>query len=173
MSKLRIDSFIRIVSAIILFGLGGQFEVPIGPVPFILTDFFVFFMALSLSVNQFALAVVTYLLMGAVGLPVFSGGAGGFEHIIGNTAGYLIGYLLGGLIVSTIIKNCKKWYQKVILVFIGYYVLFILGVSWLAYNSGISVIDAFVLGAYPFILSMHLKASLAVVLYYGIKHIKN
>ena len=100
---------------IFLFILGGRIEVPFGKVPFILTDFFVFSAAFVLSTRNFAKVMGLFLLLGAVGFPVFAGGEGGFEHLIGPTAGYLLGYLLGGMLVAFFKDILKYNFTKLLL----------------------------------------------------------
>jgi biotin transport system substrate-specific component len=152
---------VEIVSANLLFAFGGQFEVPIGPVPFILADFFVFFAALRLRPIDFAISVLLFLALGGLGAPVFAGGAGGFSHLMGPTSGYLFGYLFGGLLVSHFQTKLNNAILKLLNVFFGYYLLFVLGITGLVFTTDLSLQDALKTGFTPFILSMHLKAAVA------------
>lgn len=68
------------------------FTIPIGPVPFTLQTAVIILMALLLTPGQAAACCGVYLLMGAVGLPVFSGMTGGFGKILGPTGGFLVSY---------------------------------------------------------------------------------
>jgi biotin transport system substrate-specific component len=72
----------------------AQVTVYIGPVPFTLQTFAVVLCALAFGPRQAAFTVVGYLLLGALGLPVFSGGRGGVGVIMGVTGGYLYGWLV-------------------------------------------------------------------------------
>lgn len=67
-------------------------------VPFTMQTFAVFCAMLLLGGKLGTAAVAIYLLLGAAGLPVFSGFAGGVGHILGPTGGYIIGFLLTGLV---------------------------------------------------------------------------
>ena len=66
-------------------------------VPFTLQTFGVFLAVGLLGGRRGSLAVLTYLLLGAVGIPVFSGFAGGVGCMLGSTGGYSIGFLLAAL----------------------------------------------------------------------------
>ena len=66
-------------------------------VPFTLQTFGVFLAVGTLGGKRGSLAVLIYLLLGAVGLPVFSGFAGGLGYMMGSTGGYIIGFLLSAL----------------------------------------------------------------------------
>ena len=66
-------------------------------VPFTMQLFAVFFVLTALGGRNGTIAIAVYLLLGAVGCPVFAGFTGGFGALIGMTGGYLIGMLLIGL----------------------------------------------------------------------------
>lgn len=70
----------------------GPMAVPIGAIPISLTNLVVCLAAWMLGPRLGALSVVVYLMLGAVGLPVFSGYAGGLAKLLGPTGGYLIGF---------------------------------------------------------------------------------
>lgn len=67
--------------------------IPVGPVPVTLGVFAVLLTGIVLDWREAATAVLVYLLLGAIGLPVFSGGGAGFGVLIGPTGGYLWCYL--------------------------------------------------------------------------------
>ena len=66
---------------------------PVGPVPFTFGVFAVLFTATVLPWKQAACAVLMYILIGAIGMPVFSGGQAGFGVLLGPTGGYLWSYV--------------------------------------------------------------------------------
>ena len=76
--------------------------VPFGPVPFTLQVFALVFAILVLKPKESVAAVCIYLLMGAMGLPVFSSMRGGIGVLAGPTGGFLWGYLLGAILVAAI-----------------------------------------------------------------------
>lgn len=149
---------------VFLLALGGRVEIPMEPVPFILTDFFVFSGALWFKPRFFGFCLLLFLGLGALGLPVYADGAGGFEHLIGPTSGYLLGYLLAGSMVSVAKETFKKFVPRLLIAFLGYYLLFVLGISSLVLLADMSMDEAIDVGARPFVLSMHLKALLAVII---------
>lgn len=69
------------------------------PVPFTLQTFAVFLAPGLLGGKMGTIAVGTYLLLGAVGLPVFAGFSGGIGTLLGATGGYLLGFLLTALVI--------------------------------------------------------------------------
>lgn len=153
-----------VVVLVVLMALGGRVEIPMGPVPFILTDFFVFLGALLLSPRFFAISTVLFLVLGALGLPVYAEGSAGYEHLVGPTSGYLFGYLLGGIMVSYAKERFQSFLPRLLSSFLGYYLLFVLGVSSLVGLGGMSATEAFEAGALPFVFAMHIKALLATAI---------
>ena len=67
--------------------------IPVSPVPISLTNLVIFFMAYILGTKLSVASYVLYLLLGTVGLPVFSGFSGGVGKLLGPTGGYLIGFI--------------------------------------------------------------------------------
>lgn len=80
--------------------------VPVGPVPVTLAVFAVLLTGIVLEWRRAGLAVLTYMLIGLVGLPVFSGGGSGFGVFAGPTGGYLWCYPLMAVLVSVV---CRRW----------------------------------------------------------------
>lgn len=78
------------------------------PVPFTLQTFGVFLTAGLLGKNKGVIAVLVYILLGAIGLPVFSGGRGGLGIILGETGGYIMGFLPSAYICGMLCEKNKK-----------------------------------------------------------------
>lgn len=109
-SKLSVRNmaFIAVMAALIC--VAAPFSVPLpGYIPISLATFAVYLAGGVLGWKKGAAAVLVYILLGAVGLPVFSGGAGGFAKLFGVTGGYIFGYipcvLLTGLFVDKLYKK--------------------------------------------------------------------
>ena len=80
---------------IALMAVSAWVVIPLGPVPFTLQMFAITFAVVVLAPKQAVAAIVGYLLLGAVGVPVFSGMRGGIGVLAGPTGGFLWGYLIG------------------------------------------------------------------------------
>ena len=76
-----------------LTAVGAYMALPIGPVPVVMQNLFVFLAGLILGGRWGLASVGIYLLAGAVGMPVFAGGTGGVGRFFGPTGGYLIGWI--------------------------------------------------------------------------------
>ena len=96
-SRLRTLDLTYIALSAVLITVCAWISLP-APVPFTLQTFAVFFALLSLGGRRGMLAILTYLMMGAVGLPVFTGFHGGLGVLLGATGGYLLGFLVMALV---------------------------------------------------------------------------
>lgn len=92
-SRTRSIAFVGLTVAIL--AVSAWITVPLGPIPFTLQTFAVAFAVLVLSPKEALAAMGCYLLLGAVGVPVFSGMRGGIGVLMGPTGGFLWGMLLG------------------------------------------------------------------------------
>lgn len=91
-----------------LIAICAWLTVPMPDVPFTMQTFGVFIALLLLGGQRGTLAILLYILLGAVGLPVFSGFRGGIGSLLGTTGGYLIGFLFSGLIYWAITALVKR-----------------------------------------------------------------
>lgn len=96
--------------SIALIAVGAWITVPIGPIPFTLQVFVVTLVLLVLPDKLPIAAVAGYLVLGAVGVPVFSGMRGGIGMLMGPTGGFLIGYLVAAIVcvpVARLIRGAR------------------------------------------------------------------
>ena len=96
--KTRDITIVAVMAALLC--VAGPLTVSIGPIPLSLATFVVYMAGAVLGAKRGTLAVAVYLLLGLVGLPVFSGFTGGLQKLIGVTGGYLVGYLPCALITG-------------------------------------------------------------------------
>ena len=92
-ARTRSVAFVGLTIAIM--AVSAWVTVPLGPIPFTLQMFAVTFAVVVLQPKEAIAAITGYLLLGAVGVPVFSGMRGGIGVLAGPTGGFLWGYLLG------------------------------------------------------------------------------
>lgn len=90
-------AYIALMAALI--ALCAWISVPLGPVPFTMQTFGIFAALGLLGGRRGTLAFLIYLLLGIVGLPVFSGFSAGAGVLFGATGGYLLGYLAAALLL--------------------------------------------------------------------------
>jgi biotin transport system substrate-specific component len=148
-----------------LTAVGAYIHVPIGPVPIVLSTLFVILSGLLLGSRWGPASMALYLLVGAIGIPVFAGGKGGFAHFLGPTGGYLMGYLVSAWITGLVSERANRSLMRdIIAVVIGSLTLYGCGVPWLKIVTEMSWSKALWVGAIPFLLGDTIKASVAVIL---------
>ena len=90
--------------AVALLAVASYISVPFGPVPFTLQTLVLALLPVALGGRDALVAVALYLLLGAAGLPVFSGMSGGAGHLLGPTGGYLWGFFVGTALDALILR---------------------------------------------------------------------
>ena len=137
-------------------------------VPFTLQTFGIFVAVGALGGKRGSLSVLIYLLLGAVGVPVFSGFSGGIGIILGSTGGYIIGFLFSALVMWGMEKllGNKTWVLALSMV-LGLLVCYAFGTIWFmvvyAKNSGsIGLMTALGWCVFPFIIPDLVKIAAAL-----------
>lgn len=139
-------------------------------VPFTLQTFGVFLSVGLLGGKRGSLAVLVYLLLGAVGLPVFSGFTGGIGHLLGPTGGYIIGFIFSALLMWLAERLFGKSVAVLAVSMIaGLIVCYAFGTSWFmsvyTKNTGeIGLMTALGWCVIPYIIPDVAKIVLAVLL---------
>ena len=100
-------------------------------VPFTLQTFGVFVAVGVLGGKRGSLAVLIYILLGVVGVPVFAGFSGGIGAILGTTGGYIVGFLFSALVMWGFEKIAgKKPVIQIISMIAGLVVCYAFGTAW-------------------------------------------
>ncbi|GAB6089544.1 biotin transporter BioY [Spirochaeta dissipatitropha] len=150
---------------------GSYMSIPLGPVPFTLQTMFVILCGLILKPLWSLTALSAYLLMGTIGLPVFSAGSGGIGHLLGPTGGYILSFLPAAILASllssigadkpskargiVVVQNTAAGIAASAVIYTG-------GVLRLAQVTGMELTQAVNAGMMPFLLGDALKIAAAV-----------
>ena len=162
-NQLRTMVYASLFSA--LTAVGAFVAIPIGPVPIVLQNMFVFLAGLLLGGRWGIASVGVYLLAGACGLPVFAGGLGGIGRIVGPTGGYLIGYLPAVFLIGKIANRTHpRVLFDVLAMICGSVVLYACGIAWLKVLTGMTVAKALAVGMVPFLIGDALKIAAAAAI---------
>lgn len=139
-------------------------------VPFTLQTFGVFMAVGLLGGKKGTISVLVYILLGAVGVPVFAGFSGGIGVLFGTTGGYIVGFLLSGLVYWAMTAAFgEKLPIMIIAMVLGLIVCYAFGTAWFmivyAKNTApIGLMTALGWCVFPFIIPDCIKIALAVVL---------
>jgi len=157
-----------------LTAVGAYIHVPIGPVPIVLSTLFVLLSGLLLGSRWGLASMCLYLLVGAIGMPVFAGGKGGIAHFLGPTGGYLFGYVLASWLTGFIAERSRGiLILEILSVLIGSLAIYSLGVPWLKMVTQMSWFKTFMVGMIPFLIGDAVKASVALILARAVRPILN
>ena len=135
-----------------LIAVLAQISVPIGPVPFTLQNFAIGLIATVFRPREAVLSVGLYLLLGAIGLPVFAGGGAGFHVLVGPSAGYLWFDLLYAGLTSYLIHKNSSYVRIFIANLLGDSLVFVGGILSLHFLAGMPFDKALAVGVIPFII---------------------
>ena len=149
----------------VLMAVCAWTSVPMPPVPFTLQTFAVFLTLTTLGGRRGTYAVIVYLLLGAVGLPVFAGFQGGLATLLGATGGYILGFLFSALVYRLSEHNLPPLLSCLL----GLAVCYIFGTVWyLAVYARTftpaAIVSALGLCIAPFVLPDLVKLALALTL---------
>lgn len=140
-----------------LTAIGAYITIPLPTVPATAQTYFVILAGIMLKAKWGPTSMLTYLILGTIGLPVFHAGSGGPGILLGPTGGYIIGFIPAAFIAGKISeKFIKKSKNSRVLGLTSGGILAILttyaiGTGWLMIVANLSLKEALVTGVIPFI----------------------
>lgn len=126
-------------------------SIPTGIVPITFSNLVIYLSLYILGWKAGTVSFLVYLLLGAVGLPVFSSFSGGIGKLIGPTGGYLIGFLPMALVSGLGISKSTRLSVHILAMTVGTAICHVMGTAWLCYVTGMPVADATTLYVIPYI----------------------
>lgn len=137
---------------------------PFSPVPISLTNFAIFLAIFVLGMENGTISFIIYLLLGAVGVPVFSSFRGGLQVLAGATGGYLIGFIFLALIMGFALDHFdRKLVPTIIGMIIGMVVCYAFGTVWLAKLLSLSFKEGLMMGVIPYLPGDAAKIIIAAI----------
>ncbi len=148
-----------------LTGIFSQIGIPIGDVPINLALFAVFLSGGVLGSYKGAVSVLVYIMMGAVGIPVFANFRGGLSVLAGPTGGYILGYLIAALVVGMVSTYWGDSFWKLVLGMVsGLALCYLFGTVWYVALTGTKILPALSVCVIPFLPGDGVKIVLAGLL---------
>lgn len=150
--------------------VGGFISIPLGPVPVTLQTLFVVLSGLILGAKLGALSQITYVILGLIGLPIFSGGTGGLTSIVSPTFGFLVSFIIAAYVIGKLTEKNKSLSKIIYSVVLGSFVIYAIGVPYFYFiftnylGKSINFYTALKYACIPFIPGDIIKALLAIIL---------
>jgi biotin transport system substrate-specific component len=142
----------------------------IGQVPITLSMFAVFLCGLLQKPKYAVLSCVVYVLLGAIGIPVFAGMKGGLSVLMSPTGGFIISYPVVVLIISLFVQKFSgKTFAVIISLVIAIFVCYTFGTVWFMIITGSGLLHALSICVLPFIPFEIIKAAAALLISKPIK----
>lgn len=143
----------------------GPLSIPIGAVPISLSVISVYLCVYSLGCLKGSLAILVYMLLGLVGLPVFSNYQGGPAKLFGVTGGYIIGFIFMALISGFFIDHfsSKRWYMHLVGMVLGLGVCYAFGTVYFMLQTNMSLQATLTVCVYPFLAFDAIKIVLSML----------
>jgi biotin transport system substrate-specific component len=163
--KNNVFSLLLVALGAALIAIASQLAVPIGAVPFTLQTLVVALLASLYRLREIFLSLLLYLMLGLIGLPVFSGATSGPAILFGPTGGFLLAFLISGSLISLIIRVFgRKLPFLAGANLLGLLLTLLVGTAWLKAYYQMSWEAAFITGFVPFIIGEIAKAAIVVAL---------
>lgn len=140
----------------------SPFSINVGPIPISLCTLALYLSVYLLGWKRGAVSCLVYILLGLVGMPVFSNFSGGFAKVAGPTGGYIVGYiplvLLAGLFVAKFDHRALQFLGMVL----GTAVLYAFGTAWFCVQSQTPLAEAMGMCVFPFLPGDLMKMAVAI-----------
>ena len=160
--KIYVMSMIAVMTAVTC--VLAPLSIPIGEVPISFTNLVIYFTLYLLGWKRSSVSYIVYMLIGMVGVPVFSGFAGGLGKLAGPTGGYIIGFLPMAVIAGLIIDHTHSRILQLLGMVLGTAVCYALGTAWFCFSTNTGVMAALWMCVIPFIVGDLVKMALAMTM---------
>lgn len=137
-------------------------SIPIGPVPISFTNLAIYLSLYLLGWKKGTVSYVVYILIGMMGLPVFSGFSGGLGKLVGPTGGYIVGFIPMAVMAGLVIEKSGHRMIQFAGMMVGTAVCYIFGTAWFCVVMDTSVAAALGMCVFPFIPGDIAKMLIAV-----------
>lgn len=161
--RFELKNMIRMSLLAALICVASYISFSIGTVPFSAQTLAIMIVGLLLKPKESLMTVSVYILLGAIGLPVYANGTSGVGILFGPTGGYIWGFLLGAIIISYLkdILKSKVGYALAAMIG-GVGVIYVCGVIGLMTMAKMPFTAAMIAGVYPFLIGDIIKVIVAV-----------
>ena len=164
-SKISVQDIcsIAIMTAITVVMAQISIPMPMG-VPMTMQTFAITLAGVILGSKKGGLSILVYVLLGAIGVPVFAGFSGGVQNLIGPTGGFIISFPIMAYVIGLGVEHRKKKGMFVLMLILGTVLNYVVGVAMFCIIMNSSVMTGITACVLPFIPTAIIKAVVEVLL---------
>ena len=168
--KIQDLTLIALMAALTCFLGPMSITLPFTPVPISFTNLVIYFAVMVIGMKRGTISYLVYLLIGAVGLPVFSGFSGGLAKLAGPTGGYLVGFIFLALISGFFVEKFSgNIVMAVIGMVLGTAVTYAFGTIWLCAQMHLTFVQGLYAGVIPYLPGDAAKIVIAIIVGSAVK----
>lgn len=163
----RVRDTILVLIGVLIVSVCAQVFVPTKPVPFTGQTFGVLLVGGALGFRRGALSLALYLLLGAIGLPIFAQAKSGIDVVFGANGGYIVGFVVAAAVLGKLAE--LGWDRQIsgslAAMLIGTVLIYAVGLPWLGIVGRFSLQDTIAFGLTPFLVWDAAKLAVAAGLF--------
>ena len=160
----KVYTMVQIAVMAALICVLSPLSIPVGPVPITFANLAMYFALYLLGWKNGTISLLCYILIGMIGVPVFSGFTGGVGKLVGPTGGYIIGYIPLVIVSGLAIEKCHNRLVQFLGLVLGVALCYTLGTVWYCYQAGVGLQKAMGACVIPFIPGDLIKIIIAMLL---------
>ena len=173
MSKSKAYPIVLVGVFVAIISICAWISIPMVPIPITLQILGVFITASILGAKLGTVSIIIYILLGAVGLPVFSNFTGGFGILLSPTGGFIIGFIFTALTIGVITSLKNSILTNTLAMLLGLLLCYTFGTVWYCIYANVDFITAVLICVVPFLIGDAVKIATASILVTKLKkHIK-
>ena len=173
MSKSKAYPIVLVGVFVAIISICAWISIPMVPIPITLQTLGIFITASILGAKLGTVSIIIYILLGAVGLPVFSNFTGGFGILLSPTGGFIIGFIFTALTVGIITSFKNSILTNTLAMLLGLLLCYTFGTVWYCIYANVDFITAVLICVVPFLIGDAVKIATASILVTKLKkHIK-
>ena len=173
MSKSKAYPIVLVGVFVAIISICAWISIPMVPIPITLQILGVFITASILGAKLGTVSIIIYILLGAVGLPVFSNFTGGFGILLSPTGGFIIGFIFTALTIGIITSFKNSILTNTLAMLLGLLLCYLFGTVWYCIYANVDFITAVLICIVPFLIGDAVKIATASILVTKLKkHIK-
>lgn len=174
MSKSKAYPIVLVGVFVAIISICAWISIPTVPIPITLQTLGIFFTASILGAKMGTVSIIIYILLGAVGLPIFSNFTGGLGILLSPTGGFIVGFIFTALLIGIITTYFKNnIVTNTLAMILGLLLCYTFGSVWYCFYAGVDFITAVLICVVPFLIGDTVKICISAILVTKLKkHIK-